>query len=100
MPIKFMGIQRSDKPGKKYMAKFEVDGRERTTHFGDASMRDYTTHPKAIREARKKAYDARHRPNEDWTDPLSAGALSKFILWTKPSISAAVENYKRHFGFT
>ena len=80
------------------MAKFEVDGRERTTHFGDSSMKDYTTHPKAIREDRKKAYLSRHRANEDWTDVTSAGALSRYILWNKSSISASLEDYKRRFN--
>jgi hypothetical protein len=98
MAIKFLGLQRSDKPEKKYMASFEVDGRERTTHFGDSSMKDYTTHPKAIREDRKKAYDSRHRSNENWSDPTSAGALAKYILWNKTSISASLADYKRRFN--
>jgi hypothetical protein len=99
MAIKFLGLERSSNPEKKYMAKFEVDGRERTTHFGQAGAMDYTRHPKLVREARKKAYDARHRPVEDWSDPTSAGALSKFILWNLPSISASLADYKRRFGF-
>lgn len=80
------------------MATFEVDGRERTTHFGDSSLNDYTTHPKAIREQRKKAYLSRHRANEDWSDPTSAGALARFILWNKPSIQASLADYKQRFS--
>lgn len=80
------------------MAKFEVDGRERTTHFGAAGMKDYTLHPPAIREMRKRAYDARHRASENWSDPTSAGALAKYILWNKPTISASLADYKRRFN--
>ena len=98
MAIKFLRLQRSSDPDKKYMATFEVDGRERTTHFGAAGMKDYTSHPAAVREARKKAYDARHRPTENWSDPTSAGALAKYILWNKTSISASLADYKRRFN--
>lgn len=80
------------------MATFEVDGRERTTHFGQAGARDFTSHPAAVREARKRAYDSRHRPTENWSDPTSAGALSKYILWNKPSVSASLADYKRRFN--
>ncbi len=81
------------------MAVFEVDGRERTTHFGDSSMSDYTTHPPTIRESRKAAYLSRHKSNENWDDPTSAGALSRWILWNKPSISASIADYKKRFNF-
>jgi hypothetical protein len=98
MTIKLLKIGRSTNPEKKMMAVFEVDGRERTTHFGQAGAKDYTRHDKAVREARKKAYDSRHRPTEDWSDPTSAGALSKYILWNKTSLSASIADYKRRFN--
>ena len=39
-------IVKSDKPGKKMMAVFrnKKTGREKVTHFGDATMSDYTKH--------------------------------------------------------
>jgi hypothetical protein len=98
MTIKLVSLGRSTQPDKKMMAVFEVDGRERTTHFGQAGAKDYTLHDKAVREARKKSYDARHKPTEDWSDPTSAGALSKYILWNKTSKSAAITDYKRRFN--
>jgi hypothetical protein len=98
MAIKLLSLGRSTQPDKKMMAVFEVDGRERTTHFGQAGAKDYTLHDKAVREARKKSYDSRHRPTEDWSDPTSAGALSKYVLWNKTSKSAAIADYKRRFN--
>ena len=98
MTIKLLRITRSTNPDKKMMAVFEVDGRERTTHFGQAGAKDYTRHSAIDREARKKAYDSRHRTSEDWSDPTSAGALSKYVLWNKTSVSASIADYKRRFG--
>ena len=79
------------------MATFLINGRENTTHFGDSSMRDYTTHPTGIRESRKAAYLSRHKAKEDWNDPTSAGSLSRWILWNKPTISASIADYKQRF---
>ena len=98
MTIKLLRITRSTNPEKKMMAVFEVDGRERTTHFGQAGAKDYTRHDRLVRDARKASYDARHRPTEDWSDPTSAGALSKYILWNKPTISASIADYKQRFN--
>ena len=81
------------------MAVFEIDGRENTTHFGDSTMNDYTTHPAPIRESRKAAYLSRHKANENWDDPTSAGALSRWVLWEKPTIRQGIEFYKRRFNF-
>jgi hypothetical protein len=94
--MKLLGITPSTKEGKKYMAKFQMDtGRTRTTHFGAAGMSDYTKHHD---EARKALYIARHKVNENFNDPTSAGALSRWILWNKPTVSASIADYKRRFN--
>jgi hypothetical protein len=99
--VVFLGLHKSDKPDKKYYAEFETEsGRTARTYFGSAGMMDYTKHPAGIREQRKAAYDARHKPTENWSDPMSAGALAKYILWNRPTIRAALADYKRRFGFT
>jgi len=69
-----MELKPSTRKGKRYMAVFP-DGT--ITHFGSATMENYTIHGD---EARKKAYLRRHKKNEDWTDPKSAGTLAKYIL--------------------
>lgn len=99
--VVFLGLHRSDKPDKKYYAEFETDsGRTKRTYFGAAGMMDYTKHPPGVREQRKNNYLTRHRATEDWSDPTSAGALSRYILWNRPTISASLADYKRRFGFT
>ena len=51
-------------------------------HFGMKSAPDYTTHKD---KERKKRYLKRHRANENWNDGQTAGALSRWILWNKPT---------------
>jgi hypothetical protein len=93
--LKLKTIKRSTRDGKKYMATFIMpSGRSKTTHFGAAGMSDFTKHKDADR---KKNYIARHRKRENWKDPTTAGALSRYILWNKPSLKASIANYKSMF---
>ena len=96
MTVKLVSITKSSRPEKKYMAIFEEDGRQRTTHFGATGYTDYIKSGDIERKAR---YIARHKDKENWSDGTSAGALSKFILWNKKTLSASIADYKRHFGF-
>lgn len=70
--------------------------RQKTTHFGSFGMSDYTIHKDS---ARKQRYLARHRKNENWDEPTSAGSLSRYILWNKTSLQASINDYKRRFHF-
>ena len=45
----------------------------------------------------KKNYIARHKVNEDWNNPLSAGALARWILWEYPSIKEGVKYFNQRF---
>ena len=89
-------IKKSNKEGKKLMAVFTMpNGRTRTTHFGAAGMDDYT---KTRDKAQKQRYLKRHRRNENWNNPLSAGALSRWILWNKETRGASISDFKRRFN--
>ena len=80
--IKFVALKKSDKPEKKYMVVLTTDsGREKTIHFGDSSLNDYTSFNALEREERKRRYLARHRAREDWNDPTTAGFWSRHIWW-------------------
>lgn len=70
------------------------DGRTRTVHFGARGMSDYTLHRDT---GRRRGYLARHAAREDWGDPLTAGALSRWVLWNKPTRRASVADFKRRF---
>jgi len=89
-------IKKSTKEGKKLMAIFKLEnGKTKTTHFGSAGMSDYTIHKD---DERKKRYLARHKKNENWNAPMTAGALSRYILWNKKSKAASISNYKNKFN--
>lgn len=47
----------------------------------------------------KARYLNRHKNNENWKNPFSAGALSRWILWNKKSLAANIRDYKERFGF-
>lgn len=88
-------FHRSRVEGKKYTAVFDLrNGRQRTVHFGAAGMSDYTKHRD---DARKARYLKRHRPNEDWDDPLTAGALSRWVLWNKKTVRDSKADFRRRF---
>ena len=95
--MKLLKIEPSTHKEKKMMAVFDKgDGRTKTTHFGAVGYPDFTTVPHDTE--RKERYLARHKAREDWSDPTSAGALSKFILWNKPTIAGSIRDYKKHFN--
>lgn len=91
--MKFISLRRSDHAGKKYMVTLEGEsGREKTIHFGDASMKDYTLFSAREREAHKRAYLSRHAGREDWSDPSTAGFWSRWVLWgPHPSVRENVK---------
>lgn len=96
-PIKVV-IKKSTKPEKKLMGVFSLDnGKTRIIHFGAAGMSDFPTHKD---EKRKARYLARHRPRENWNDPLSAGALSRWILWDLPTRRASIQAFKKRFNLS
>lgn len=99
----------SDKKPKKVVIKkdtttkakmvaqfFNKEGKKiKTTRFGADGMSDFTKHKDP---ARKQRYLDRHRKRENWSDPMSAGALSKEILWNKPTLKASISSYKKKFN--
>ena len=91
-----VNIKSSTSQAKKFMAIFEYeDGKKKTIHFGSAGMSDFTKNkdPK-----RKDAYLARHKKNENWEKFDTAGALSRWILWNKESLTESIAFYKNKFN--
>ena len=103
MAVKLVSIQKSSKAGKKMMATFDVNGRTRVVHFGSSANKDFTiyykTQGKEKADKMRNAYIARHKVNEKWNDPTSAGALSRYVLWEAPTIAGGIRAYKSRFGF-
>lgn len=96
--MKLLSIKPSTKADKKYMATFEGDsGRTKTVHFGAAGAEDYTMHKDP---ERKQRYLDRHKARESWNKADTPGALSRWILWNKPSFQESVRDYKARFNFS
>ena len=91
-------IKKSTNPKKKMMAVFSdssrPNSRTKTTHFGSSGYDDYT---KTKDKEQKQRYLSRHRRNENWNDPLTAGSLSRWILWDLPSKQDSIRAYKKRF---
>jgi len=100
--MKLMSISPSTNKDKKLMAKFEREnGKQFTIHFGANGMMDYTKYYKQDKEVAKikrESYLARHKANENWNDPTTAGSLSRWILWNLPTLEASVKDFKKKFN--
>ena len=95
-------IKKSTNPKKKLMAIFyEGDKKKKTIHFGSSPNKDFTIYSKEgkkIAEEKKAAYIKRHSVRENFNNPMTAGALSRWILWNKPTVSASIADYKKKFN--
>lgn len=96
--VKLVSIKKSPKKDKKLMATFEITkgkkSSQKTVHFGAKNYSDYTIHKDP---ERKQRYILRHQKNENWKDPTTAGALSLYVLWNKPSLHASISDFKKKF---
>ena len=90
-------IKRSHRADKKWDAVFvKENGREIVTPFGQKGYSDYTKHKD---KTRKNRYIKRHSGmGEHWNRPTTPGALSRWVLWNKPSFKASVNDFKKKFN--
>lgn len=95
-PLKLVKIVKSPNKAKKYRAYFN-DGKH--TDFGASGYQNYGGVGKSrhLNEDRKKRYIARHKSRENWKNPKSAGALSRYVLWNKTTLKASIADYKKRF---
>ena len=77
------------------MAIFDLGEKVKKVHFGSAGSSTYVDHKD---DKKKAAYLSRHKVNENWNDPTSAGALSRYILWNKKTLAASTDDYKKRFN--
>ena len=99
--LKLLSVKPSSKPEKKLMATFQVGDKEKVVHFGSAKNKDYTIYSKEDKEKAEKmktAYLARHKVRENFNNPVTAGSLSRWILWNLPTQSASIKDFKKRFS--
>jgi hypothetical protein len=93
--LRLKTIRKSHKREKKWDAVFEKNGKEKVVPFGQKGYSDYTKHKDKTRKAR---YLKRHSGmGEHWQKPDTPGALSKWILWNKPTFKASLKDFKTRF---
>ncbi len=73
--MKFISLEKSNKPNKKLVIKFSEPNR--TIHFGSKYSSTYLDHHD---QHKRSNYLKRHMVNEDWGN-VNAGSLSAYILW-------------------
>ena len=87
-----MQIKPSTRKLKRFVALFDGG---RVTHFGQAGGQTYIDHAD---KDKRRAYLARHAARENWADPYSAGALSRWLLWGDyPSLDRNIARYIQKF---
>lgn len=111
--VKLMKIIPSKVKGKKWTAYFDLEEKtktgkpkEKAVHFGQAGARDFTLmndktstfyeKDKKERDKVKAAYQARHA-GDRINEPMTAGSLSYWILWSSPSFGGSIRNFKNKF---
>jgi hypothetical protein len=97
-------IKLSDRPDKRYTAVFyDKEKKIKTSHFGyaltdDRGIKKYgSTYIDHKNDTLKDNYIARHKVNENFEDFMSAGSLSRYILWNKKTFRESLADYKRRF---
>ena len=90
---KLQYVARTPGGRKEFVAVFSNP--KRTVRFGTSS--NYVLN-KAKTKADRANYIKRHAVNEDFSNPLSAGALSRWILWgDSRSVNSNVRAFKKRF---
>ena len=99
MPLKLISIKKAPAP-HKLIATFQNDDKTYQVKFGAIKPNgepysDFTIHKD---EERKERYLQRHKANENWNKPDTPGALSRWILWNKPTLKASIQDFKTRFN--
>jgi hypothetical protein len=89
-----MNLIKSPLKTKKLRAVFSDNTH---TDFGAMGYPDYTQPPHD--KERRARYLTRHRGNESWNNPRTAGSLSRWILWgDSTSIQQNLADFKKKFA--
>lgn len=89
-------ITRTPGERKEFKAVFtDKTGKQKTSRFGTSS--NYVLNDSKTDQDRKN-YIARHSVNENWQDPTTPGALSRWILWGEQrNLKRNIESFKKRF---
>ncbi len=93
--MELLSVTSSNAKNKRLTAKFKVGSKTQSVSFG---LKGGKTYVDGRSWAEREAYLARHRPREDFGNPLTAGSLASHILWGKhDNITKNVKAFKNKF---
>lgn len=100
--MRLIDVKPSTAKGKKYTATFCMCNeppqkcKGKKVNFGFAGSQTYLDHHD---KAKREAYLKRHRVNENWNNPTSAGALSRWLLWgDSTSLTTNIQEFRKKFA--
>ena len=94
--LRLKGLRNSHRREKKWDAIFvKPNGQTKTVPFGQKGYSDYTKHHDKTR--RQRYIDRHSGMGENWKDPATPGALSRYILWNKKTRRASLADFKKRF---
>ena len=92
--ISLISIKKYEGSGNsRYTAVFNYHGKNKKVNFGDSRYDNYTIHKD---DERKRLYLLRHT-KENWSNPMTAGTLSRWILWNRKTLNESIDDYKKKF---
>lgn len=104
MDYKLLNIKSATDNKHKYVATFlnMKTNRKKNIKFGAHGMNDFTIYSKTLspEEAleHKRLYLIRHKGmGEHWDNPITAGALSRWILWNKSTLEESIKDFIKKF---
>ena len=86
-------LTHSNRKDKRYEVR--INGKK-SIHFGSKNGQTFIDHGDI---KKKDAWLARHRVNENWSDPMTAGYWSRWLLWNKRDIQRSMELLERRKEF-
>ena len=89
-----MKIENSKRKDKRFVAVFDNGVK---VNFGLLGAQTYIDHGDKLKRSN---YLARHgNSNEDWTNPYTAGSLSRFLLWGDYiTLEQNIKSFKKRFN--
>lgn len=97
MKVRFTELHKGE---KRMRAEF-INEHGKKVHSQRFGLRGGETYVDHKDKDKMRAYVARHGAgNEDWDDKYSAGALSRWVLWSEPSLEAGKKRFAKRFGLT
>ena len=92
MELKKYYPYKSDRPTKKF---YIITNDNRKVYFGQSGYEHFTGPEGHGDERRRLNYISRHRKNEDWGDPNTAGYWSAKFLWFEKSYEQAYKKIRK-----